>query len=425
VDLQADVIDQVLESIRPLADNKGLYLLAEIPDSLPSLLADPVRIRQVVLNLLINSLRLTTQGGIAVHVNQNDTMLDVSIVDTGPGIAADDIPKIFREFQQLYVSGGNEAGGSGLGLSISKHLVEAHGGHIWAESDFGRGTTITFSLPLPNTPQQMHQPLEATSGIRYRVAEQSDVVIVHPDPVVIASVQRCLENPHVVGVPDADQVGQIVATLHPRAVITSHELVDQVTAELDRLPFDTPLVSCGLPSVGTRDELKGTAGYIVKPVRVEALRPFTTQFAPQGSATILLVDDDPDQVRLMETMIQGMTGTYRILKAYSGARALEILGIEPVDLVFLDWLMPDTDGMETVARLRDDPRFAQLRVVIVSAKDPGEGPLELHTPLSVQCRRALPIDVGVRCLQALLNAVRPSYLKEPTPLEPMLSAPGD
>jgi signal transduction histidine kinase len=131
-----------------LTKDKGLSLTLEAPDTLPLVIIDKTRIRQVLLNLLANAAKFTEEGGIIVRlVPSDDGMVCISVIDSGIGIALEHQALVFEEFRQ--VQGVlNRQQGSGLGLSISKRLVELHGGRIWLESRPGRGATFSFTLPL-------------------------------------------------------------------------------------------------------------------------------------------------------------------------------------------------------------------------------------------------------------------------------------
>jgi len=144
--LSSDLIGKAAERLRPQVEAKGLRLKVEAPHRLPFVLADREQIERVVSNLVTNALRYTQRGGeIAISVAQCDGHVSVSVTDTGRGIPADCLPHIFEKFVQVP---GAQPGGAGLGLAISKGIVEAHGGQIVAQSELGRGSTFTFSLPL-------------------------------------------------------------------------------------------------------------------------------------------------------------------------------------------------------------------------------------------------------------------------------------
>jgi PAS domain S-box-containing protein len=142
------LVDEVAGLLRPLVDQRGLRLAADV--AVPGTPAfDPARISQVLTNLLGNAIKFTDEGGtVAVRAYVDGDALVTQVMDTGVGIASDDIPKLFNRFQQLDMTNTRQAGGTGLGLAISKALVEAHGGTIGVESMPDAGSTFWFRLPL-------------------------------------------------------------------------------------------------------------------------------------------------------------------------------------------------------------------------------------------------------------------------------------
>ena len=145
----ADVITQASEGLEIHAHEKGVALKHEVAGNLPEIQADEQRITQVLYNLMSNALRHTPTGGtITTTAELRDGQVLVSVRDTGTGIAPEDLPHIFERFYRADRSRARSTGGSGLGLTISKQIIEAHGGQIWAQSWLGAGSTFAFSLPL-------------------------------------------------------------------------------------------------------------------------------------------------------------------------------------------------------------------------------------------------------------------------------------
>ena len=155
-----EVISAAMLAVQPLFKAKNLYITMQEGKDVPAIFCDRVRIRQVVLNLLSNAGRFTDSGGVDIRLWREGSKAVVSITDTGPGITQEDIKRLFQPFQQLDGSLKRRHKGSGLGLSISRSLVELHGGRIWVESEKGRGTTFFFSLPI-DPPAPPDQPLYA------------------------------------------------------------------------------------------------------------------------------------------------------------------------------------------------------------------------------------------------------------------------
>jgi CheY-like chemotaxis protein/two-component sensor histidine kinase len=179
------VVEQALESVRPAADAKGLRLQTAL-DSTGSVMGDAHRLQQVVWNLLSNAVKFTPKGGrVQVFVERRDSSVEITVADTGPGIAPEFLPHIFERFRQAEGLLTRRAGGLGLGLSIVKQLVEMHGGTVTAFSaGLGKGTTLTVRLPLsvamrrevtvPASLQQVHKGIQCPpelSGLRVLVVD--------------------------------------------------------------------------------------------------------------------------------------------------------------------------------------------------------------------------------------------------------------
>jgi PAS domain S-box-containing protein len=140
-----DLLSTAVRELRPQVEAKGLELSVDAPVVLPWVSVDRLQIERVINNLVVNALRHTTKGAIKISATQRDNHLAVSVADTGSGIPPDYLPHIFDKFVQVPDA---PTGGAGLGLTISKSIIEAHGGQISVQSEVGRGTTFTFTLPL-------------------------------------------------------------------------------------------------------------------------------------------------------------------------------------------------------------------------------------------------------------------------------------
>jgi signal transduction histidine kinase len=143
-----DVLQGVFVALESLARDKELALQLDVPVPLPMARGDERRMKQVLLNLVGNAIKFTERGSILVAVVTRDDFFDISVSDTGPGIAADEHEKIFEEFHQADNSATKGKSGTGLGLAIARRIVELHGGRIWVESEPGRGATFFVSIPM-------------------------------------------------------------------------------------------------------------------------------------------------------------------------------------------------------------------------------------------------------------------------------------
>lgn len=145
----ASLIDVVRGVLLPLAEREGVALEVSLPPELPALDVDPVRATQILMNLMSNAIKFTPRGGrVRVEAHVAGDFVEISVADTGIGIASEDLPRLFREFERVSarVDGVHRAG-TGLGLALSKRLIELHGGTVHVQSERGRGSVFTFTLP--------------------------------------------------------------------------------------------------------------------------------------------------------------------------------------------------------------------------------------------------------------------------------------
>jgi GAF domain-containing protein/anti-sigma regulatory factor (Ser/Thr protein kinase) len=142
-------IDNARTFVRERATKHGINLDLTIDERLGEFMGDERKIKQILLNLLSNAVKFTPEGGrIGIHARQTDGPVEISVSDTGIGIAPEDQPKIFEEFRQVGTDYAHKTEGTGLGLTLAKKFVELHGGRIWVESEVGKGSTFTFTLPI-------------------------------------------------------------------------------------------------------------------------------------------------------------------------------------------------------------------------------------------------------------------------------------
>jgi len=142
-----EIIQQVADNLRILAERKSLKLEVDM-GKLPNIDADEIRIREIISNLISNSVKFTESGSIILGARRNKNEIVVSVSDSGIGIPEEMVNKLFTKFFQVDASLGRKYGGTGLGLSITKQLVELQGGKIWVKSDYGKGSVFTFTLPI-------------------------------------------------------------------------------------------------------------------------------------------------------------------------------------------------------------------------------------------------------------------------------------
>jgi signal transduction histidine kinase len=138
----------VFSAVEPLASEKKLNFKVEASPEMPKGHGDERRLTQVILNLVGNAIKFTDNGEVVIKASSTNGSFTVAVRDTGPGISPADQGKIFEEFQQADNSATKKKGGTGLGLSISRRIVEMHGGKLWVESEVGKGSVFSFTLPI-------------------------------------------------------------------------------------------------------------------------------------------------------------------------------------------------------------------------------------------------------------------------------------
>jgi len=142
-----NIIHSAVETFYTLTDEKGIIITEDIPPALPQIEVDAERLKQVMMNLLSNAIKFTEDAGpVTVKVEARDSELLVQVADRGIGISEEAMPHLFERFRQAEAT--SRIGGAGLGLYISRQIIEAHGGRIWAKSKEGKGSTFSFTLPL-------------------------------------------------------------------------------------------------------------------------------------------------------------------------------------------------------------------------------------------------------------------------------------
>ena len=274
-----EVLEGVLFTTHGLIKDKPIELVQAVPDHLPKLHADSTRLRQILLNLLSNAAKFTDRGRIvvsarvveAVHrqTQQTAPFVEISVSDTGSGIPAKDLDKLFERFSQLDGSATRKAGGTGLGLHISRYLVEMHGGHIWAESEDGPGQGATFRFTLP-----VSQPEPAITLPRADTDEVKLIVAIEDDQGLTTLYRRYLESHgyQLVGVHKSEEAVNRVIELQPAAILLDVIMPNkdgwQVLAELKREPAtrDIPVIMCTIANDYERARTLGAVDYLTKPI---------------------------------------------------------------------------------------------------------------------------------------------------------------
>ncbi len=364
----AALLEETLALFRTQTQNGRVSLVLEMASPLSHLLADRVRVQQVLHNLLSNAFKFTPEGGlIAVTAKQVGLQLEVAVRDTGVGIPPEDQQRIFEAYEQAGSKEGQQKG-VGLGLAIAKRLVELHGGRIWVESVPGQGSTFTFRLPgaCQLEPGQLAR-------------DRSPLVLVIEDDMVAAGLIRSqlMEGGYRVALVASGHAGLGAAKrLLPQVITLDLGLPDLDGWEvLYRLKNDPATQGIPVLVVTAQDQGQlgpslGAVDWLTKPVDAKrlltALHRCQALGAPRRPLRILVVDDESAVLEALEALL--VHEGHRVVRATDGRSALQRAQVEQPDIVLLDLHLPDVSGLEVVTRLRQIPGLEAVSVIAFSGK---------------------------------------------------------
>lgn len=371
-----DVLPEVLSLVKPLAMQGNVRL--EAPEVAGVVRADRVRLKQVLYNLLSNAIKFTPPGGkVSVDSVQKSMLTHISVTDTGIGIAPENQAMIFEEFRQAGLSSRGMQEGTGLGLAITSRIVTLHGGEIRVESEPGKGSCFTFTLPsaeprdLDSTPPSPGANLAGT-----RNGEPPLILIVDDETASCELISSYLApEGYRLMVARSAAEGARLARQHRPDLITLDILMPDgngfgTLAELksDRATASIPIVVVSIVDQKKMGISFGAREYLVKPIDrsalVEAVR---RQLATAGhNANILVVDDDLPTASMICQELE--RHGYTCQSVDNGQATIDHLHAAAVDLVILDLMMPEMNGFEVLRRLRSDPKLSETPVIVITAK---------------------------------------------------------
>ena len=369
----AGLAEQVTELLAARAHAKDIemscYVASQVPEKIQG---DEQRLRQVLFNLCGNAIKFTEKGGVALEIFMAGGAVRFAVKDSGIGMAADELGRIFTEYVQANAETRRRFGGTGLGLSISKKIVEAMGGGISVSSTPGRGTSFTVALPGQQTPSAPRhgRPLE---GRIYELAMKQGPVADHLAATLAdlgASVSRLAGRSELRHALSKNRRQSAFAVI-----------CDTAHADLLRIWAGKSLKEAGRKQVWImmraeerrqfRDFLsRPFAGYLLKPFRratlirqltsrddhaiagaAAGLRDVAATVGARPALSVILAEDNPINAMLARTMLE--KAGFRVRHAVSGQQVLELLETGPApDLVIMDVEMPELDGLRTTRLIR-------------------------------------------------------------------------
>lgn len=371
LDLPA-VAHEAVASVLPLYTDAGLYLTVDVPGDFPRILADPVRVRQILINLLFNAVRFTHHGGVVITAYTTDTDTVISVQDTGVGIPQSSLGRVFDEFRQVSEPLRHRSG-TGLGLAVCKRFVELHGGNIWAESEVDYGTTISFSLPLRGnvTSGSIHR-LPALVGVGGSAS--GDVGVLDETGEAVKIIERYLDDYRLHAINKPEQAVRLAQNGELKAMIVTCAATETRWHDCQRAHLElrgVPTFVCPLQTHQTIARSLRTAAYLTKPISRQQLAQALRQLH-RSFRRITVIEDNAEMRSLLVRMLHSIAQHAQVFEAPNGEVGLRLIREVQPDLLVLDLMMPGTDGHTVLQEMQGDPARSQIPVVIVSAHGPNE-----------------------------------------------------
>ncbi len=381
------VLDDVVNTIRPLVDKNQNQLSIDIAADLGKMRVDVTKLRQSLFNLLSNAAKFCHHGTISLSARRTGggRFIEFSVRDTGIGMSPQQLSQLFLPFRQADASTTRKYGGTGLGLAITDRFCKLLGGDISVESELGRGTTFTMRLPDSGT--QAEGPAEAgrrtptpqptvTATPARSTSEPGELILVVDDDETAQNLLvRLLQTAGfaVCVAKDGDEGLRLAQELRPMA-ITLDILMPRMDGwavlsalQSDARTRDIPVFMVSMVTDETLGGVMGARECLSKPVSRDALLAALGRYrALSQGMTVLHIEDDRASIHLVQRMLESQGCT--VLTALDGAAALDILDKQTPDVILLDLLLPERDGFSVAEELRQDPRWQQIPILVVTGK---------------------------------------------------------
>jgi PAS domain S-box-containing protein len=369
-----DLLSESQTLVSTMASKKSISLESKVEEGISKFTADPTRFKQIMYNLLSNAIKFTPDGGrVSIHTKSSADMTQISVEDTGIGIKKEDQEKIFEEFYQVDSSYARQYQGTGLGLALTKRLVELHRGNIWVESEVGKGSKFTFTIPL--------HPKEAPKIIEEMppVEEKPLILVVEDEKQASELLTLYLDEGgyQVAHAFDGVEAIRKAKELKPFAITLDIILPKRdgldVLQELKSMPEtkDIPVIIISIVDNKELGFSLGATDYLVKPIDkaelIQKLQSYGIAAKLGKALNILVVDDNPQDVELLTAILE--PEGFKVTKAYGGKEGIDLaIGKNP-DAIILDLLMPEVNGFEVVERLKTYPKAKDIPIFIYTVKD--------------------------------------------------------
>jgi adenylate cyclase len=372
------LIDEVVGTARGLAEQNKNRLIVECPPDIAPLLVDPLRLRQILLNLLSNACKFTKDGEVSLHVTsvaaEGRNWVDFAVADTGIGMTPEQVNNLFEEFVQADQTTARKYGGTGLGLAITRKLCRMMGGDALVTSELGKGSTFVARLPTSPAAAAADQP----ASVPDEPVPSGDCVLVIDDDLtareLIANHLRGAGFSVVTAAGGREGL-KLAEQLHPIAITLDVLMPDidgwTVLAALRGNPelADIPVVMATITDDQQHKGMTlGAVGYLTKPIDrdrlIALLRPYQMH---ERRTRVLLVEDDQTQRERIRSLLESQQ--WQISEAENGRVALDRLADDVPDIILLDLMMPEMDGFQLITALQERPAWRGIPVIVITSLD--------------------------------------------------------
>jgi CheY-like chemotaxis protein len=319
--------------------------------------------------------------------------------DTGRGIGKQDMPHIFEEYHTTEPTPSSWHGSSGLGLPISKKLIELHSGRIGVDSVAQRGTTFWFSLPCDLRREVKSPTWQFTGKQPYWLSPDERIcVVVNSDPNSFSLIQRHFQDIKVVQAADITEGLAIAEENKAIALITNMQQT------LLSNSSDLLIIQCPLPDNRRIADKLGASVLLQKPVSTAELF-WAIEQTHKRIQQLLIIDDDPEIVQLYQRMLYTQYSPEACRGVYSGAEALVSMKESKPDLVLLDLNMPDTDGSHVINAMTSDPNLADIPVIVITGMVQDIVPIQMAGGIHISRPNGFNLGEIARTTEAVIKSL--------------------
>jgi PAS domain S-box-containing protein len=376
------VVRDVAVTVQPLVQKRNNELVVLCDAATGAMHADVTKVRQILFNLLSNACKFTENGKVTLEVRREDGQGASDIVfrvtDSGIGITEEQIEKLFQPFTQADASTTRKFGGTGLGLVISKHFAEMMGGNLSVISESGKGSAFTLRLPAKVDTAALDKPKTPEPVIRSTTTGPSGlkVLIIDDDPNVRDLMARFLASEGIEAVTAADgEAGMLLARKMVPDLIFLDVMMPRMdgwtvlgSLKSDKKLSEIPVVMMTILNDQEMGYMLGASEYLNKPIDRSRLSAVLNKYRPkEGQCGVMIIEDDEPTRQVLARSVAKLGWT--VVEAPNGRPALEYLKTTRPNLILLDLMMPQMDGFEFLAELRNKEEYQSIPVVVLTSKD--------------------------------------------------------